>query len=427
MPRSPSLLAAGLAVALILPAPVLAQGGPEEAYRASWASGFTPADPGAERFRSRILLEEFRAFLEEEPEMAADMLDYMTALYRELQEAAEPGAIEVLEQAADRVVLEVEFRGRNGPLPEGLPRSATVEMLLEADGWKVGREGFSGSIGGGGDGGGYEDPCPAGTVLGDTSAPHTLQLQKDGGVVQLHFNEALLLKDGDDLTLRLPVMGSSQMEVRVRRGAATPGDHGASLEGMLASGGCPGFPETLLYDEPPVLFTWQAATAPGTADVDFDVSAPDGGEMALVSGSLQAVPVVDVTPGPLLPGSFLLAFDDEVNPDRGAVLHHPAEARLEISLEYSRGNGGGSSSFSVNEFTGGPGVYVGDVRFGAVQLAVVEEFGGGRIRMELREIPEEDFSGGEPDLATALGMGILRARVVTDRVVEIPALGALAY
>lgn len=426
MPRTASLLAAGLAVALILPAHVLAQGGPEEAYRASWASGLTPADPGAERFRSRILLEEFRAFLEEEPEMAADMLDYMTALYRELQEAAEPGAIEVVEQAADRVVLEVEFRGKEGPLPEGLPRSATVEMLLEADGWRVGREAFSGSIGGGGDGGAYEDPCPAGTVLGDTSAPHTLQVQKEGGVVQLHFHDALLLKKGDDLTLKLPVMGSSQMGVQVLRGAAAPGDHGASLEGMLASGGCPGFPGTLLYDEPPVLFTWRAGSTPGTAEVDFDVAAPDGG-MALVSGSLQAVPVVDVTPGPLLPGSFLLAFDDEVNPDRGAVLHHPSEARLEISLEYSRGNGGGSSSFHVQEFTGAPGVYVGDVRFGAVQLAVVEEFGGGRIRMELREIPEEDFTGGEPDLATALGMGILRARVVTDRVVEIPALGPLVY
>ncbi len=134
---------------------------------------------------------------------------------------------------------------------------------------------------------------------------------------------------------------------------------------------------------------------------------------------------MDVTPGPLLPGSFLLAFDEEVTPDRGRVLHHEADGRLEISLEYSRGSGGGSSGFSVEDFAGAPGVYVGGVRFGAVQVAVVKEFGGGGMRMELREVPEEAFPGGSPDVTTALGMGILRARVVTDRVVAIPSLEAL--
>lgn len=59
---------------------MLAQGDPVDAYRASWENGLTPADPGAERFRSRATLEEFRAYLAEEPEMAAEMLEYMVAL-----------------------------------------------------------------------------------------------------------------------------------------------------------------------------------------------------------------------------------------------------------------------------------------------------------------------------------------------------------
>jgi len=72
-----------------------------------------------------------------------------------------------------------------------------------------------------------------------------------------------------------------------------------------------------------------------------------------------------------------------------------------------------------------PGVYVGDVSWGNVQVAVVEAFGGGGIRMELWEIPEEEFPGGGLDAARARELGILRARVVSDGVVVVPSLAVV--
>jgi hypothetical protein len=413
--------AALLAALILLPTPVEAQEGPVEVYRAYWDSGLTPSDPGAERFRSRAMLEEFRAFLEEEPEMAREALEFMTALYRELQEAAELGTVEVVEQTPELTVLEIEFQGRSGPLDGGLPQRATVEMVLEAEGWKVDREAFTSSMGGGGQEDAHGDACPAGTILGDDSGPHTLLFRGEEGEVRLHFGEALLLQEGNDLTLRLPAMASSQLDLRVPGGATAAGDHSASLWGMRASGGCPGLPEALVYDDGEGLFTWQPGSGPGTVDVEFDISGSGGGP-TLVSGSLQGVPLVDVSPSPLLAGSYLLAFDDEVTPHRGAVLHHVAEERLEISLEFVRGSGGGASSFSVPGFTGEPGVFVGDVRFGHLQVAVVEEFGTGGVRLELREIPEEQVPAGGADIQQALESSVLRARVVTDRAVVIPSL-----
>jgi hypothetical protein len=425
MPRFPLLLAAvALGAALALPVGTAAQAGPVEVFRAYWDSGLAPTDPGAERFRSQAMLREFRAFLEEEPEMAREALEFMTAMYRELQEAAALGSIEVVEQTPDRATLEVEFQGKQGPLPEGLPQRATVEMVREEDGWKVETEAFTSSMGGGWDDEFEEATCPAGTVLGDPAAPHTLVLWQDGGTVQVHFSDALLLRDGRDLTLRLPAMGSSQMDVRVPGGATDPGDHAGSIGGSLAWGGCPGFPEGLFHGEGEVLFTWEVGSAAATANVEFDVS-PAGGGSALLSGSLAGVSVLDVTPAPLMAESFLLAFDEEVNPHRGAILHHAAEGRLEISLHYSRGNGGGSSSFFVEGFAGEPGVYVGKVSWGNVQVAVVEAFGGGGIRMELWEIPEEEFPAEGLDAARARELGSLRARVVSDGVVVVPSLAAV--
>jgi hypothetical protein len=276
MPRFPLVLAAvALGAALALPVGIAAQAGPVEVFRAYWDSGLTPTDPGAERFRSQAMLREFRAFMEEEPEMAREALEFMTAMYRELQEAAALGSIEVVEQTPDRATLEVEFQGKQGPLPEGLPQRATVEMVREEDGWKVETEAFTSSMGGGWDDEFEEATCPAGTVLGDPAAPHTLVLWQDGGTVQVHFSDALLLRDGRDLTLRLPAMGSSQLDVRVPGGATDPGDHAGSIGGSLAWGGCPGFPEGLFHGEGEVLFTWEVGAAAATANVEFDVSPAD--------------------------------------------------------------------------------------------------------------------------------------------------------
>jgi hypothetical protein len=56
---------------------------------------------------------------------------------------------------------------------------------------------------------------------------------------------------------------------------------------------------------------------------------------------------------------------------------------------------------------------------------VVEAFGGGGIRMELWEIPEEEFTAEGLDAARARELGSLRARVVSDGVVVVPSLAAV--
>jgi hypothetical protein len=60
--------------------------------------------------------------------------------------------------------------------------------------------------------------------------------------------------------------------------------------------------------------------------------------------------------------------------------------------------------------------------FDTREVTVVRVFQGERIELEVREVPEDALPEGALDADAALGLGTLKARVVTDRVVRIPAL-----
>jgi hypothetical protein len=409
----------------LLPGAMAAQEGPAEAYRAWWDSGLTPADPDSERFRSQASILELAAFRAEEPEMAAEAVAFMAEAHREMVEAATPGRIEVVQEEGDAVILHVYLEGRGGPLPQGLPSEASVRMVREADGWKVDTETFMGSImsGGGDPSGGWSEACPADAALGDPASPHRLVLHGSDADRPVHLDAAYLLRDGDALTLHLPPFDENLLTVEARSGGEEPGTHAAVLAGMRWSGGCPALADALVHEDAPRgELAWQPAGDAGAARVTFVFPDPDSGA-PLLSGNLDAVPLLDVTPGPMGAGSAMVTFDgEEIVPDRGSVRLHEGEGRLEIMLEYVRSNGGGSTTLSVPEFRGAPGVYMGASWFDTREVTVVRVFDGSRIELEVREVAEDALPEGDLAADVALGMGTLKARVVTDRLVVLPAL-----
>ncbi len=402
-----------------------AQGDPAAAYRAWWASGLTAADPGSERFRSRASLEELAAFRSEDPATAAEALAFMAEAHRELVEAATLGRIEVVEEENDVVVLHVVLEGRAGPLPRGLPSEASVRMVRETDGWKVDTESFRGSIlsGGSGASGEGEESCPVDASLGNPASPHRLVLHGSDADRTVHPGAAYLLREGDALTLHLPLFQENLLSIEASSGSLEPGSHPAVLVGMRWAGGCPALAEALVHDDAPRgTLTWGPADDPASVRVSFSFADPGSGT-SLLSGSLQDIPLLDVSPAPMGAGSTMVTIGgEEITPDRGRVLLYEGEARLEIMLEYSLPNGGGSTTISVPEFRGKPGVQLGRSWFDTREVTVVRVFQGERIELEVREVPEDALPEGALDADAALGLGTLKARVVTDRVVRIPAL-----
>jgi hypothetical protein len=409
---------------LFLPAQAAPQQGPDEVYRAWWASGLVHDEPGWERFWSRASISELADFRAETPEIAEAALAFLEEAHRALSEAAVPGRIEVVQQDAAEAFLHVRFEGRDGALPAGFPSEASVLMVWEEDGWKVREETYEGSVPGRlPDSDPPDEGCPAEAVLGDPSDPHRLLVSDSDAAGTVHFGAAYMLRDGDHFALHLPPFNEHHLRVEVRSGEVTPGSHSAVLSGTRWPGGCPALPEALVDGDPPVgELEWQPFDGSALARISFAFRDPDSGA-GLLSGSLGSVPLIDATPGPVGEGSLMVTLDGrEIVPDRGRVLFHEGEGRLEVMLEYTHANGGGSTSLSVSDFRGQIGVYVGDSWFDSREVTVVRAFGGDRVELEVREIPEDALPDGELDAEMILGMGTLKARVVTHRLVTVPTL-----
>jgi len=426
------LAVATLAVAA--PSPGIAQEGPAEVFRAYWATGLSPADAEVARFRSRTSLKELAALLAGDPEMATDILEFMAAMHEDLQASADLDTVEVVSEKGDHATLEVRLRGRDGPLRRGLPSRATVEMVREADGWKVHTEAYSGgnlfgSPAGPAPASQAEPSCPAGSTLGDPEAPHVLVLHGPEGEGRLHFSDARLLLNEGWLVVELPEFNEHRLTIRAFEAGHAPGSFEGSLtvEGLMGFGGCPTLPARFIEPyfpgqvAPEGQVTWDSEPGSGRADVIFSFSDPETGQVDL-SGALEGVAVIDISLGPLLEGSAMLFFEDEVAPTRGSVLHEPDRARLEIQLEYDVPSGGGERNIRLEAFSGEPGFIVEDRGFGRAEVTLVREFDGTRLELEVREVPENEL-GDAGDLVERFStLGKLVARVRTDRVATLPAL-----
>lgn len=436
---------AAATVAVAAPSPGIAQEGPADVFRAYWASGLSPADPELARFRSRASLEGLAALLAGDPEMAADILDFMAAMHEDLQSSADIDTVEVVAEEDDRTTLEVRLKGRHGPLRGGLPSLATVEMVREADGWKVHSEAYSGGELFSSpadpaspseaepleweDTAGWEETCPAESTLGDPAAPHILVLHGPEGEGRVHFSDARLLLNEGWLIVELPVFNEHRLSIRAAEAGHGPGSFEGSLtvEGLMGFGGCPTLPARFIEPyfrgqvAPEGQVAWDSEPGSGRANVTFSIPDPATGRLDL-SGALQDVPVADISPGPLLEGSAMLFFGEEVAPTRGTVLHEPDRARLEISLDYDAPSGSGGQSILLEEFSGEPGYVVEDRGFGKTRVTLVREFDGTLLDLEVRNVPEDEM-GDADDLAERFPtLGELVARVRTDRVATLPTL-----
>ena len=439
------VLMAATTVVVAAPSSGTAQEGPVEVFRAYWASGLSPADPEVARFRSQASLKELAALLAGDPEMAADILDFMAAMQGDLQASANLDTVKVVADEGDRATLEVRLRGRNGPLRGDLPSRGTVEMVREADGWKVHSEAYSGGglfgspadppsearaePSGKEDPAAWEETCPAGSTLGDPAAPHVLVLHGPEGEGRVHFSDARLLLNEGWLIVELPVFNEHRLSIRAWEAGHAPGSFEGSLtvEGLMGFGGCPTLPARFIEPyfqgqvAPEGQVTWDLEPGSDRAHVTFSFPDPATGRVEL-SGALESVAVVDISLGPLLEGSAMLFFDDEVAPTRGSVLHEPGRTRLEIQLEYDAPSGSGGESILLEAFSGEAGFVVEDRGFGRARVALVREFDGTRLELEVREVPENEL-GDTADLAERFStLGELVARVRTDRVATLPTL-----
>lgn len=417
----------GLALPAATPASARAQEAHVEAYRAYWESGVNPTDPEASEYFSARSLAELEELKAEDPEMIEGMLMFMVERTRALHEAATLGEIAVVEGGAEAATLEVHFESRSGPLPPDLPHRATVDMALEDGRWKVVKESFEVGPGSAArppaDPAAGESACPAGTVLGDPDAPNELTLHDASGERTVRFAEALALREEDRLTVQLPSFGGNELAVEAEYGGQGPGAYGASLGGWWRSGGCPAIPEAVMAsDGAGGELEWSPGEDGASFRATFSLRDTDAGEPAL-SGTIERGTLVDISPAPVSDDSRMVkSGGEEIVPDRASVRHYPARELLEVHLGYSHERGGGGASVHVEGFRGEPGVLVGEERFGEVQVTVIHEFDGSRIRMEARTVAPSELPGGEITAEQALGLGTLAARVTTDRVVTVPAL-----
>ena len=431
-----------VAVASVSPVAVHAQDGPAEVFRAFWESRLSPADPAAVRFRSKASLSKLDALRREDPANAADMLEFMAEMHADLQAAAEIESIETTTDADDRATLVVRLQGRNGDLPTRLPSQATVSMVREADGWKIDSEAYSRgrmratsaapeaeSMPEREDASSSAPSCPAPSTLGDPTAPHVLMLGGTAGEGRVHFADARVRLNEGWMIVELPPFNEHSITIRASGAAAQSGRYEAdlSIEGMMGFNGCPTLPsrffaeDDLLQPAPVGELIWEGAPGSNRANVKFSFADPASGAVD-VSGTLQGVPVVDVNAGPLLEGSRMNAAESTVAPTRGSVLHEPGRGSLMIELWYETANESSNEITQLDRFTGRTGLIVEGRWPGTARVALVREFEGTRIDVEVREVPEDALADEAALTARFSEIGKLVARVRSDRVATIPPL-----
>lgn len=441
-----SLVLALSVVVLLATAPrtVVAQDGPADVFRAFWATRLSPADPAAARFRSKASLERLADLRREDQENAANMLEFLAAMHADLQDAADIASIQTTSDAADRATLMVRLIGKNGALPSRLPSQATVAMVREADGWKIHNEEYA--SGGSppvnaapdvasepeaGDVPMEASACGSPSVLGDPTAPHVLLLSGTAGDGRVHFRDARVRLSEGSLSVELPTFNEHSITIRASDAAAAPGRYEANLsvEGVMGFAGCPTLPSRVLTDDfsqpaPVGHVEWERGSEPGRANVSFSFADPATGDTD-VSGTLKGVPVVDVTPGPLLDGSLMRAATSEVAPTAGSVRHEPGRRSLMIELFFDTANESSSEIVEVDDFSGAQGLTIASRWSGTARVVLVREFNGASIDIEVREVPEGALADEDALKAQFSTTGTLVARVRTDRVATIPSLPEL--
>ena len=442
MPRTLLIALVAIAVAAVAPAAVHAQEGPAEVFRAFWESRLSPADPAAARFRSTASLRALDALRREDPANAAEMLEFMAEMHASLHDAAEIESIETTRDADDRATLMVRLRGREGTLATLLPSQATVAMVREGDGWKIHAEAYSRDrlratsaapdvepVPEREDPSSSAPACPAPSALGAPTAPHVLVLGGTAGDGRVHFADARVRLNEGWLIVELPVFNDHRIRIRAFDAAGHPGRYEANLwlEGVMGFGGCPTLPSRFFGEVRPTNpapvgeVTWDSAPGSNRANVKFSFVDPTTGDVDL-SGTLQGVPVVDVNAGPLLEGSRMNAADSTVAPTRGSVVHEPGRESLMIELYYEKATESSSEIVQLARFTGRTGLIVKGRWSGTARVALVREFEGTRLDVEVREVPEDVLTDEEGLIARFSDIGKLVARVRSDRVATIPSL-----
>ena len=415
------LVAACSATSVLAQAPAAASG-PDESYRAYWAAAPDLADPEQMApYLSEDRLAEYRQRRESDPEM----LSRAAARLREAFTQLRIVAIEKISSEGDSATIRVHFEPVSAASATGDRTLVRVEMRRSGGRWRIHDERMERAAEPGADAP-RSEPCPS--TLGHSGLT-TLTIRSDSGTREIRFDEALVLLDDAELQIRLPRFAQNEYTLVVERFVPARAEQRVQLFGQFVWTECMPLPDFDGRDRVGTLTIQNGDSA--ALEGTFSISHPDDpqlGFFGVVRGR-----ITDIGPKPTAAGSIVRHRDEEIPATRSTVHYHPESSLLEARI------GTATSmpvlSVSIREFSGLPGVYRAEPCVGAMcdvfpedraLLAMVHDFGNGRFRGEVRDVPKTAVANGLPTLADAAELGILRARFETGHVVVIPPLEPLA-
>lgn len=261
------------------------------------------------------------------------------------------------------------------------------------------------------------EDCPAERTYGDAEAATQLVLAHEGMTRRIGFEGAVVVLRGrlgeqPWLLVRFPAFGPEDLlaqNASYRYGLSVD-DFDAQTErqiadlersGPVAPRGFDCFPTADFSNRLMGQLVIQRYEAPadgssGRLAARFDTGEDRGGDDARVRAQVDTRRFVDLRLRPVSEGNVVVRDGVEHAAARGYASYNPNEERLRIELEYTLDSGAPNGAlFTVPDFPGRPGVYMRDMGFGEVQLAIIDAFDGETgLRGEVRTVAEDDLPQG---------------------------------
>lgn len=259
--------------------------------------------------------------------------------------------------------------------------------------------------------------CPDARTYGDAEAANQLVLEQDGLTRRIGFEGAAVVLRGELggapwLSVRFPAFGPRDLLAQNAsyRYAISVDDFDAQKtrqigdlqrSGPVAPRGFDCFSTTEFSGRPMGTFITERYEAPdggGRLVARFDTGEDgEADEGPRVRAQIDTRRFVDLRLRPVGDGNEVVKDGETYAAESGWAAYDPNAERLRVELQYRLDSGAPNGAlFTITEFPGEPGVYVRDMGFGEMQIAIIDVFDGETgLRGEVRTVDEEDLPDGD--------------------------------